>query len=311
MDQAIACPGCNSQLSLPALPTGQTVQCSRCARVFDPSHRPAPRQSTGVPRPVVTELDADDRDDDVIIHDHHLVQPGPFRGERVAMFAMVMLSLCVLSCTLQVYVSVERMLVAERGLKLGVRPMDRFFGREVPRNVEFETRWERLEDLTDFTNAAQGLLFLPTVIGFLIWIARMSTNNRSVLQTSGSLFNPGWAIASFFIPFANLCCPYMIVQELWRASHPTATGNPAAWKQVPRGRLVILWWLLCLAGLVLICRGSQSDRFASFELQFVDAPFYGLGSLCFLVAGCLQIFLIHNITQRQRARYIRLYEDPA
>src|SRR5262249_16052006 len=47
-------------------------------------------------------------------------------------------------------------------------------------------------------------------------------------------YSPSWAVASFFIPFANLVIPYRAVKEVWQKSVPShealpSEADPPAW----------------------------------------------------------------------------------
>ncbi len=91
------------------------------------------------------------------------------------------------------------------------------------------------------------LLYLATIIVFLLWLYRAHSNLRSLgAQRLDS--SPGWAVGSFFIPFLNLVRPYKAVRELWRWSQPLEIG-PERMTYAPseRAPLVGWWWGLWLA----------------------------------------------------------------
>lgn len=85
------------------------------------------------------------------------------------------------------------------------------------------------------------LLFFLAGLLFLMWIFVTYDNTA---KFSGTTYSPGWAVASFFIPFLNLVRPYTIVQEMWRYSEtgPVPKNSP----------LVSLWWLGYLGWLVVM-----------------------------------------------------------
>src|SRR6185369_16058382 len=83
------------------------------------------------------------------------------------------------------------------------------------------------------------VIYITTVVFFLMWIHR-AYKNLSALNPANRLDNsPGWAVGSFFIPFANLFIPYRIVKEIWQKSWPAdeallyAPSPPATFG---------LWW---------------------------------------------------------------------
>ena len=174
MNQAITCPGCKSQLTLPALPAGQTVQCPRCARIFDPSlPNVEPTHTVGAPAPAqVFQVHLGSKDDatadlaeDAPLHDRRLVRGDILRGEWKAYLAMALLAANLLSHGLQMYVNVERAWVLQEREELRFAAViDHPFGfrgelpppnREQARLLEAldhrEDRWERV-------NAVAGVI---------------------------------------------------------------------------------------------------------------------------------------------------------
>src|SRR5580765_2028784 len=99
MHETIACPDCQSQLVLPSMPAGQTVQCPRCEHVFAPFPQRAP-----VAAPKRADL-YDDEADIVEPSAGRLTRPEPLVGQWKATVAMIALAASVLSFVLQIYVS--------------------------------------------------------------------------------------------------------------------------------------------------------------------------------------------------------------
>lgn len=86
----------------------------------------------------------------------------------------------------------------------------------------------------------------------LIWIYR-SARNLLALGIQGMRFSPGWSVGWFFIPFANLIVPPMVLIEIWKASNPSA--RPDNWRRGSLNFFIPLWWLSMLgmsAGMVLL-----------------------------------------------------------
>jgi|GEM_PF-1616307 len=79
----------------------------------------------------------------------------------------------------------------------------------------------------------------------LIWIYR-SVRNLLALGIQGMRYSPGWAVGWFFIPFANLIVPPLVLTEIWKASSPAA--RPGDWRRGSLNLFVPLWWL-CLLGM--------------------------------------------------------------
>ena len=77
------------------------------------------------------------------------------------------------------------------------------------------------------------IIYLATVVFFLIWLYRAYNNLRAFSGRSLN-YSPGWAVGSFFIPFANLVIPYRAVKEVWQKSGPPdeaflSEPSPPAW----------------------------------------------------------------------------------
>jgi len=87
------------------------------------------------------------------------------------------------------------------------------------------------------------LIYVTTVVFFCIWLYRAYSNLRAFRHPGTLEYSPGWAVGSFFIPFANLVIPYRAVKELWQKSGPREEallyepGTPA---------LFPIWWTFWL-----------------------------------------------------------------
>jgi hypothetical protein len=81
---------------------------------------------------------------------------------------------------------------------------------------------------------------LATAVAFFVWLHRTAANVRA-LGATGLTFTPGWSIAWFFVPIANLFMPLRVMRELWRASH-----DPAHWAALAAAPIVGWWWFAFL-----------------------------------------------------------------
>jgi hypothetical protein len=66
-------------------------------------------------------------------------------------------------------------------------------------------------------------------------------------------WSAGWTIGAWFIPFANLVIPKLVMNEVDRMSNPLAGEPPIdeRWKPMPRMVVSDLWWILFLMGTAL------------------------------------------------------------
>jgi len=89
----------------------------------------------------------------------------------------------------------------------------------------------------------ETIIYLATVVFFLMWLYRAYDNLRAFNGWSRLDYSPGWAVGSFFIPFVNLVVPYRAVKEVWQKSglpDEALLAEPRAPSWFP------LWWLLWL-----------------------------------------------------------------
>lgn len=152
-----------------------------------------------------------------------------------------------------------------------------------------------------------GILELPlrviTAIFFLIWVYR-TYNNLSALKARDLSFTPGWAVGWWFIPFANLVKPFQIVREIINESDPdldNETGFLRAASETPIE--VGFWWGTYLVGGFMY---RISDAFYGKGDQPASeyyAVFFLAGSILYMAAAGLAIYLVREITRRQRERF--------
>jgi hypothetical protein len=290
MTESVACPDCHVRLELPALPKGQTVQCPRCARVFEPALlRAAPKSVTQA----IVLLD------DAPIEPAPLTPTEPLGGAWKAPAAMIALIVFLLSCLLQIYVHYEQYELIQQDL---AAPL--VLGRRHVIDLDRHIRWHAWEAQRDVANVILFVTFWPAAILFLIWLHQASRNAWS-LQAEGLQFGPATTL-SFFIPILNLVLPYCMVQEIWRASHPRAVLDPLGWKEGPSSVTIRLWWASYVAAILvgsLLC--AQSDMAPREDA----ALFVCLGGACVVAGLALMIYIIHGIRVRQNERYARLNEE--
>jgi Domain of unknown function (DUF4328) len=92
----------------------------------------------------------------------------------------------------------------------------------------------------------QGVAYLATVTGFLVWFHRAYTNLHA-LGMEPLRFGAGWAIGGWFVPIFNLVRPKQIMNDIWRGSDPAASASTdGAWHRAPVPALLHLWWALFL-----------------------------------------------------------------
>jgi len=139
------------------------------------------------------------------------------------------------------------------------------------------------------------LIYIATVVFFLIWLYRAYDNLRAFDPWSRLSYSPGFAVGSFFIPFANLFVPYRAVKELWQKSRgpeDALLSEPSPPASFP------LWWLFWLSASFaanisfrLTVTENVPDSTATFVMILADA--------LFIVAAFFVYLVIDAIDKRQ------------
>lgn len=167
-----------------------------------------------------------------------------------------------------------------------------------------------LYDLLQMFSALGALaVYAALVVAFLLWLHRASKNLPALGNPPSRIeHSPGWAVGSFFLPFANLVIPYKAVREVWEKSDPAArTGDDSMFAPPSSTPLLLGWWLSWLASNVLgnVSWRLHSDAATPDTLRFV-AGFDILADLTGILSAVLAIFVVRGIDRRQqeRARHV-------
>jgi hypothetical protein len=161
---------------------------------------------------------------------------------------------------------------------------------------------KRARDSDDLANAAFGIvgvLALATAIVFIVWMWRAAKNNEALGRMNPRL-GPGWAIGGWFIPFANLVIPILIMQDLWRGSDPTVARGDPGWRTGRGAALVGWWWALWILGAVRLFAGNDSSN-SSHSLSDIKRSNQValVGFLAHVVAAGLAIGVVRKLSARQ------------
>jgi hypothetical protein len=91
-----------------------------------------------------------------------------------------------------------------------------------------------------YVTGAFGLLTIATFFVFGRWIV-LAHRNLPAMGAQILEYRPGWALAWFFIPVANLWKPYQAMKSLWMYSHSVFRPDVQ-----DRGWVLPVWWTLWL-----------------------------------------------------------------
>ncbi len=184
---------------------------------------------------------------------------------------------------------------AERWLQLFDRALDAAIDS---RSSEFERLMNRMSEQGNSFTQLAGIASLTTFILVVVWTWR-SVSNLRVLDRTGARLSPGWTIAMWFIPVANLVLPYLVFQDLWRSSDPQSEAGDG-WKRGHGSPLVAAAWSLYVVGacapIVALTVVGTTDTSASDMAWLLLLGYVATSAACLLA-----IPSVRRITARQEA----------
>ncbi|HEX8335871.1 MAG TPA: DUF4328 domain-containing protein [Pyrinomonadaceae bacterium] len=150
---------------------------------------------------------------------------------------------------------------------------------------------------------------LTLMVAFLLWLHRASGNMAALGNAKSKIeYTPGWAVGSFFIPFANLFMPYRAVSEVWVKSEPPVQEEGGlAFAPHPPTTPVLAWWVTWLAsnfiGRAASRFGDKADTIETLQMMTWAAV---LADVLSVVAAVLAVMVVRSIDRRQeeRARHV-------
>lgn len=176
--------------------------------------------------------------------------------------------------------------------------MDRFTRTRAgtPAETRAIADWESAEGL--LIGAGLGVRGLWAILALLsiFWLYRAY---RTVETTGakGRQWSPGWAIAGFLIPVANLIMPFLMTSETAKVASSARIAREADlpeeiqnWRSSPTNFLIVLWWIGFVGmlgfgiafsyNLSVALAGDFSNLQAAVDAYQQAYVFAGLGSLC-------------------------------
>lgn len=136
-------------------------------------------------------------------------------------------------------------------------------------------------------------VYIATIVFFLMWIYRTNENLPAFGTPSG--YSSGWAVGSWFIPFASLIIPYRATKEIWNKSVPN-TGTMFS-DLSPPAYFPIWWTFWVLSNLVsnVYMRLSWDEKLS----PEVDAMLGALTSILSIVAALFAVKVVAEIDKQQ------------
>ena len=153
----------------------------------------------------------------------------------------------------------------------------------------------------------QLLLYLGTVVAFLVWFRR-AYRNLPALGAESLRFSSGWAVGAWFVPFLNLVRPKQIADDIWRASDPALPAQPgASWKQQRVPFLLHGWWALFILSNLLGWASLRGGLAATTPQELWTASAVTMaGDFLDLPLTILAFWVVAQVTRRQEARAVQL-----
>jgi hypothetical protein len=111
-------------------------------------------------------------------------------------------------------------------------------------------------DLTSADDATSAvalwflIAFAVSGVVFVVWLWRARVT-AELLCSAPHRRARGWVIGSWICPVVNFWFPFMIVDDVYRASRPGNSPDLFDLRSVPGSRVLGLWWALWLGGVVL------------------------------------------------------------
>lgn len=142
--------------------------------------------------------------------------------------------------------------------------------------------------------------YMGAIVTFCCWLYR-AYRNLAALRVDGLAYSSGWAVGSFFVPFANLVVPFLVMKELWKGSDPAFVDEASnEWNRARGTSLQSLWWAAWLVGSIT---GGTSAYYAAEGLDATASSLGALSAASVAFAGVMLIVLVVRITKRQHRKW--------
>ena len=169
---------------------------------------------------------------------------------------------------------------------------------------------DRADIASAVISVMNGLIWalnLATGVVFIIWFYK-SSKLSAILAPRRQSMGPGMAIGGWFIPFAYLVIPRLIMGGIWRASEPLRDAPPI---RKPRTLLVTFWWITFALAQLGISAGfltlsspdvARNDSRGTAVALFVVALTL---ALLRVVSAVLAVVMLRRVTSRQQVRILQ------
>lgn len=207
--------------------------------------------------------------------------PVPARWSTIKPLGQWVVGLLGFSTALSVVTLVSG-LVTQQWLQVSQHTNDSFF---------VDSRLEFMLARHDVITSIATLIYIVTSVFFLIWLHHAYTNVHA-RGLKGLRTTPGWAVGWYFVPFANLVMPLLVMFDLWRGSH----GSVEHWKQARVPSPIAVWWAAWIIG-GLFNWGYVFTEGIDATVTNLTPPL--IAEACYLVAGIMLLWIVYAITMAE------------
>lgn len=133
-------------------------------------------------------------------------------------------------------------------------------------------------------------LAIVALVGFLVW---KWAAYKAAMQMSPEPLEttPGWAVGSYFIPFANLWLPYARMREIQQTAEADTIGLDG---EASRG-LIVLWWIVWIVAPILTRITDAAD-------PTYETPLWLIAIGLVVASSALTILVVYRMNEEQQAQ---------
>jgi hypothetical protein len=159
--------------------------------------------------------------------------------------------------------------------------------------------FDEMQNADNFVGATAALWSLVSIAILVVLIVFLwrAAKNTELWQRDRAKWRPGWAIGAWFIPFANLVLPAMVVQDVWRRSPEI---DPWGYRHAGSSPLVGWWWATWIVSslFVRLAAGWGGDPATAAELSTADT-IRTIGLVASIAAAVFLVGVVRRLAARQ------------
>lgn len=155
-----------------------------------------------------------------------------------------------------------------------------------------------------FVSTLQLPVYLACAIFYFKWQHRAYKNLTVISRADTLITTPGWGIAFWIIPIANLFMPYLTVRDIWRKSDPNIDTFSSRPPETPAA--LIFWWAFYVISQIAAFIATRVDILDKTADMGTVAQLHGVRSFMTMIAAALAVLVVKSIADRQATRFANL-----